>query len=125
MTGKKGSKGKNMPLGSAVDVVEGVAGIVAKSLNAKQEVERKVEKLRQEGAEKVEELREDAIDAGYAMKKALLRTIIESILLSTAIVSLIAGTIMLLKRAVEIEYVFIGYGLLVLVILAFQVKTSK
>ena len=53
----------------------------------------------------------------------MFRSIVEAVLLITGILALVAGVLILLSRIVPIEYVLIGYGLIILLIITFQLKT--
>ena len=126
-------KGKNesgddsggLPLGSAFEVVEGLAGMAVKLLAQKYQVEKKVEEIKEETQEKVEELRDEAIRTGYEVKKAFLRTVVEAILLVTGIVSFVVGTMLWASRIIEQpEYILIFYGILVGIYVVFTMKTG-
>ena len=113
-----------MPLGSALDVAEGAAGLLGRYLAQRYEVERRVQQLKDETAEKVEEIRAEAVRTGYELKKALFRTIVEAILLVTGMVALIVGAIMVVGDIVDIKYVLVGYGFVVTMVVLFQLKTA-
>ena len=57
------------------------------------------------------------------IKKFIFRSIVESVLLITGLLALIAGILILLNKIIPVEYVLIGYGLIVLIIVMFQLKT--
>ena len=57
------------------------------------------------------------------IKRFVFRSIVEAVLLITGILALVAGVLILLSRIVPIEYVLIGYGLIILLIITFQLKT--
>jgi hypothetical protein len=113
-----------VPLGSALDILDGVAGLLGKYLAQRYEVEKRVEQIREETAEKVEELKDEAVRTGYAVKKAFFRTIVEAILLTTGMLSLILGLILLVREVIPLRYVLIGYGLLITTIVLLQLKTE-
>ncbi len=113
-----------IPLGGALEVVEGVGGLLAKYLAQRYEVEKRVEELKVETAETVDEIREEAVRTGYAVKKAFLRSVVETILLTTGLLSLIAGLILVVRDVIPLRYVLLGYGILITAFIAFQVKTA-
>ncbi len=126
-------KGKNesgddsggLPLGSAFEVVEGLAGMAVKLLAQKYQVEKKVEEIKEETQEKVEEIRDEAIRTGYEVKRAFLRTVVESILIGTGILSLVIGLMVLASRVIEQpELVLIAYGIIVTGYVVFTMKTG-
>jgi len=127
--GKKAKKPKSsllggVPLGSALEVLEGVGGLLAKYLSQRYEVEKRVEELKEETSEKVEEIRDEAIKTGYALKKAFLKTMVEALMLVTGMLSLILGLIILVKNIMPLEYVLMGYGFLVLIYVSITLKLS-
>lgn len=126
--GKKKKKKDNpltgVPLGSAIDVAEGVGSLLMKYLAQRYEVEQKVEELKEGAEEKVEELRDEAVKTGYAVKKAFFRSIVEAIILATGILSLIYGLVKIIGRVIELEYVLLLYGVLSLAFLAIQLKMA-
>ena len=122
---KGGGVLSSIPLGSALDVFDGLAGLVYKLLIQRYQVTEKIEHLKEDATEKVQEIREEAIRTGFAIKKAFLKTIVEAILLSSGIICLVIGAIILVSKAVAIEYVLIGYGLVITTIVVFQLKTRS
>jgi len=122
--GRRGPGSFGLPLGSALDVAEGAAGLLGRYLAQRYEVERRVQQLKDETAEKVEEIRAEAVRTGYELKKALFRTIVEAILLVTGMVALIVGAIMVVGDIVDIKYVLVGYGFVVTMVVLFQLKTA-
>ena len=123
---KKTGEGSNgLPLGSVFHVAEGLAGMALQLLAQKYQVEKKVEEFKEETQERVEELRTEAIRTGYEVKRAFLRTVVESILLGTGLISLIAGIMLMASRVIELpEYILISYGAIVTVYVIFTMKTS-
>lgn len=117
---EKKQSGFALPLGGAFDVMKGVGRLFSSVLS----IESKVEEIKEEATHKVEEIKAEAVRTAYAIKKAILRTVVESILLTTGILSLIAGLILLLKKIIPIEYILIGYGLLVTLFVALTVKLT-
>jgi hypothetical protein len=113
-----------IPLGSILDVIDGAGSLFFKYLSGRYRVEKKVEEIKTEANKKAEEIREEAVRTGYAVKKAFLRAVVESILLATGILSLVGGLMLLVRRLAPVEYVLLGYGFLVTLFVAFTVKLS-
>jgi hypothetical protein len=121
---KESEQTSGIPLGGALEVVEGAAGILGKYLAQRYEVEKRVEEIREETSEKVEEIKEEAIRTGYEVKKAFFRTVVEAILLTTGMLSLIAGLILVVRDIIPLKYVLVGYGFVITLVVLFQLKTS-
>jgi len=121
---KKASPLGGVPLGGALDVAEGVGGLLVDYLSRKYRVEETVENIREDAEEKVEEIRTEAVRTGYAVKKAFFRSMMEAILLSTGMLALIAGLILVIGNTFPLEYVLLGYGLLTMALLALQLKLA-
>jgi len=121
---KEGIQLGSVPLGSALDVFDGAGSIILKLLSSRYQVEKKVDDLKKETDKKVEEFKDDAVKTGYAVKKAFLRTVVEAIMLTTGILSLVVGLILLIKNLAPLEYVLLGYGFLVTIFVALTVKLS-
>ncbi|MBU0761836.1 MAG: hypothetical protein KKD39_02320 [Candidatus Altiarchaeota archaeon] len=119
-----GFKLGSVPLGSALDAVDGVGSVILQLLSRRYQVEKKVDDIKKQTDKKVGEIRDEAVRTGYAVKKAFLRAVVEAIMLITGILSLVAGLILLIKRLAPIEYVLLGYGFLVTIFVALTVKLS-
>lgn len=113
-----------IPLGSAMDVFEGLGSLAVKLFSSKAQVEKKVDEFRKETGKQVEELRDEAVRTGYEVKKAFLRAVVETILLASGILSLVLGLILLVKKMVPLEYVLLGYGFVILFFVLLTVKLS-
>lgn len=70
----------------------------------------------------VEEVKENLTESLYTLKTGFIKALIETILLSTGLISLIAGLILMLGKVMSLEFVLTGYGLLACVIVLFQMK---
>ena len=116
--------GGGIPFGSIMDVVDAFGSMVVKYMAHRYEVEERVEKIKEDTRHKVEELRQEAIETGYALKKALFRTIVESIFLTTGLLALIIGVILALSDIVLLKWVLLGYGIVVTAFIIFQLKTA-
>jgi hypothetical protein len=72
--------------------------------------------------QKVEDIKKATLNTIYALKRGFVRTLVESLFLVTGILALVVGIIILLNRVLPIEFVFIGYGLIVTIALVFSMK---
>lgn len=72
---------------------------------------------------KIEDIKEDISLFVLDVKKFIFRSIVESVLLVTGILALVGGILILLSKIVPVEYVLIGYGMITLMIVVFQLKT--
>ncbi|MBD3260934.1 MAG: hypothetical protein GF334_04530 [Candidatus Altiarchaeales archaeon] len=119
---KKESK-TDIPLGKSFDVLDSVLTLIYSYAKRKYELEEKIEEIKEETEDRVEELREEATVAAYDAKKALLRTVIETIFLTTGILSLILGVLLIIRKYMPLEHVLVAYGLLIILVILVQMKT--
>ncbi|MCX6695105.1 MAG: hypothetical protein NTU61_02250 [Candidatus Altiarchaeota archaeon] len=113
-----------IPFGSVFDFIDGAGSFLLNYLSRRYEVDRKVEELKADARQQVEKLRKDAIEAGYALKKAFFRAVVEAVFLTTGLLALIIGVIMVLSDVVPLKWVLLGYGVIVTAFIAFQLKTK-
>jgi uncharacterized membrane protein YbhN (UPF0104 family) len=132
MAAKKGKREQEgggllsgIPLGSALEVAEGVGAVLVKLAAQRYEVDKKVEKIRHDTEKRVEELRDEAVRTGYELKKALLRTVVEGIFLTTGLLALILGAILVVADTVPLKYVLLAYGLAITALIVFTLKTQS
>ncbi len=59
---------------------------------------------------KVEDIRKVTIQTLFRLKKEFVKTIVETLLLSTGLLALIAGIILVLNKYFPIEYLLLAYG---------------
>jgi len=114
-----------VPFGSILDIVDSAGAMVLRYLSAHYRVDERVENLKEDAKKKVEEIRREAIETGYAIKKAIFRTIVEGVLLTTGLLALIIGLMLVVSDVVPIKWVLLGYGLIVTTFIVFQLKTHK
>jgi len=76
-------------------------------------------------SKKIEDIKRGVFNTLYAFKRAVVRTVIEVVLIITAILALVGGILILLSRYVPIEYVLIGYGIFIIVFLLFTMKVKE
>ena len=117
---KKLEKFSKTTLGSAVetvsDYVDILSQIIVEYVNQKY-------KIRQ----KVEDVKQATLNTLYALKRNFIRTMVESFFILTALLALVVGVVMLLKKVMPLEYVFLGYGLIIgtAVVFTMKLKPSK
>lgn len=121
---KKESGSADIPLGKSFDVLDSILTLIYSYAKRKYELEEKIEEIKEETEDKVEELREEATVAAYDAKKALLRTVIETIFLTTGLLSLIVGILLIIRKYMPLEHVLVAYGLLIILGILVQMKTQ-
>ncbi|MBW2972115.1 hypothetical protein KY359_03690 [Candidatus Woesearchaeota archaeon] len=102
-------------LGTTVETVSDYADILSQIMVEYVNQKYKLKK-------KVEDMKNATLNTLYALKRGFVRTLVESVFLITGILALIAGTILLLSRVMPLEYVFLGYGLIVTIAVVFAMK---
>lgn len=113
-----------IPLDKTIGIVDATIKAFLGYLDHRYKVEKRIDEFKEETERKAEELKADAIHSAYAVKKAFIRAIVEVILLSTGLLALIIGGVLLLDKLIGIEYVLVGYGLGVTLIVLFKMKMS-
>jgi hypothetical protein len=127
---KKGKRGKldlglgNMPFSGVFKFLESMGDLFQSYMKQKYRVEERIDEIREDTEKKIEEVRRDAVQAAYEAKRALLRTVVEAILVSTGILALILGLILWFRMFVPFHTVLIAYGLVVTLVVLLQMKTS-
>lgn len=72
---------------------------------------------------KIEDVRTNTIAGLYALKRGFITSIVEALLLTTGILALILGVILLLNYVLPIEFILVGYGLIVCLFVLLRMKT--
>jgi hypothetical protein len=121
---KSGGLLSGIPLGAAMDVVDGVGGFLFRLFMDRYRVEERIEQVKEDARTKAEELKAEAIKTGYAVKKAFFRAVVEAVLLTTGMLALIVGIIMVVSDVVPLKFVLLGYGVLVTAYIALKLKTQ-
>ncbi|MBT7902330.1 hypothetical protein HN587_00590 [Candidatus Woesearchaeota archaeon] len=101
-------------LDKAMDVADNFGDIMINYLNSRYRIRRRFEDAKKEVFEFV-----------YSIKRSLFRTLIEATLLLTGLVAFIAGVILILQKHYPLEIVLVTYGLVVMVVIALQLKTRR
>ena len=76
-------------------------------------------------SKKVSDFKAEVITLMYSLKKNIIKTLIELIFITSAIISLILGLIMFLERFYPKDYILLVYGFAVLVLMMFTIKLKK
>lgn len=71
---------------------------------------------------KVEELKQESILLLYSFKKNFFRSLVEAVVLISAVVSLIVGSIMILNRYFYLDFILFFYGLLACLVIIFMLR---
>ena len=73
---------------------------------------------------RVEEIKNEAIGSLYKLKRSFVTTLVESLFLVTGLFALIIGLILLLSKHLPLEYILLGYGIIVTIIILLRMKLS-
>jgi hypothetical protein len=116
----KGGKGSGIlagiPFGIAMDVVDSLGASLFKLFLQRYQVEEKIEKVKEDAKEKAKEIKAEAIKTGYALKRAFFITVIQAIILGSAILALIIGLLQVVQNYVanvlkqDPAWVLVAYG---------------
>jgi len=71
---------------------------------------------------KVGDIRQVTIQTFLNLKKEFIKTVIQATLLSTGLLALILGIILLLNNFMPLEYILLGYGLIVTLAIIINLK---
>jgi uncharacterized membrane protein len=105
------AKPKGFGIPNVADYIDVAAQMVADFFERRYQIKRRVE-----------DIRKSILDMLYSVKRGFIVSIIEALFLSTALLALIVGVIMLLSRIIPLEFIFIGYGLIVSLIVLWRMK---
>lgn len=75
--------------------------------------------------QRIEDAKEEVAKILMQLKREVIRTIIESVFLVTGLISLIIGLIMLINNHYPLEYVLLGYGLIVTIVVMMTMKLRR
>lgn len=73
---------------------------------------------------KLGDVKKGTMNALFGLKKAFIGTIVEATLLITGILALVIGLMMLLSRIVNVDYILLGYGLIITIGVLFKMKVK-
>lgn len=71
---------------------------------------------------KVEDFRKDVIGLLYTLKRHLIRSIVEAVLIASGVLALILGIILFANRFLPLDIILMAYGVLMLIIVLGQIK---
>ncbi|MBW2967628.1 hypothetical protein KY362_04020 [Candidatus Woesearchaeota archaeon] len=103
---KKIQKFSKSTAGVAVDTVSDYVDIVSQMIAEYFNQRYKITK-------KVEEIKNATLNTLFSLKRQFVRTMVEVLFLMTGLLALIAGVIMVVSKVIPLEYVLLGYGVLV------------
>ncbi|MBN1544131.1 hypothetical protein JW898_01565 [Candidatus Woesearchaeota archaeon] len=72
--------------------------------------------------QKVDDVKRATMTTLYSLKRGFIRTMVESFFILTALLALVVGVVLLLNKVMPLEYIFLGYGLLVGAAVVFSMK---
>lgn len=72
--------------------------------------------------ERVEEAKKEVLKALFSLKKEFIKTLVEAMFLLTGLLALVIGLIILISKHYPIEYVLIGYGVVVTILVLMRMK---
>lgn len=72
--------------------------------------------------QRVDDVKKATIDALYKLKLNFMKTIVESLLLFTGLLALIAGVLLVLRDYFPLKYILLGYGLIVTILVLLRTK---
>lgn len=111
LIGKISAKTIGKSVDTVTDYVDLVSQMIAEYLNQRYKVERKVE-----------DIRKATIQTLFLFKREFVKTIIEALFLVTGLLALIAGTVMLMSRYIPLDYLLIGYGVIITLAVLMRMK---
>ena len=73
-------------------------------------------------SKRVDEVRESTLKGLYALKAGFIKSVVEAIFLTTGLLALVVGVIIVVSKVAPLEYVLIVYGLLAMIIVLLRMK---
>jgi uncharacterized membrane protein len=105
--------------GLAMSLIDGALAIASSSIN------RKLEELEFEAAKKAGEIKHEVVASAYEAKRGIMRTMVEALLLSTGILALVAGILLMLRSfGVPFYQVLLAYGFVMTMYALLKMKTA-
>lgn len=95
------------------DNLDMIAHLVAAYLDERYKIKRKIE-----------DVRNATVQSLFAVKREFVKAIVEALFLTTGLLALVLGIIMLLNYVLPLEYIFIGYGLIVCLAVLLQMRVA-
>ncbi|MFH0862397.1 MAG: hypothetical protein V1875_05130 [Candidatus Altiarchaeota archaeon] len=114
-----------VPFGIAMDVVDSLGGVFFKYFLDRYRLEDKIEQVKEDAKQKAGEIKAEAIKTGIALKKAVFRTIVEAIFLTTGLLALIIGVMLIVSDVIPLKYVLVVYGAVTVAVIAIILWSQK
>ena len=96
---------------TVADYIDLVSQMITEYLNRRYKIERKVE-----------DIKSATIQTLFLFKREFVKTILETLFLTTGIIALIAGTVMLMSRYIPLDILLVGYGFIVTIAVLMKMK---
>lgn len=74
--------------------------------------------------ERIEDAKRNVIETLYTFKRNMMKTVVESTLLLTGILALIAGGILVLKDYFQLKYILLAYGVIVTILVLLRTRLN-
>jgi len=112
-------KKKEDKVEKTLDLLDSGLGIASSLIN------KRIDGIQSEAERKVGAIKEDVVESAYEAKRGLIRTLLEALFLSTGILALISGILLLFRQiGYELHEVLLAYGLIVTLYTLVRMKTS-
>jgi hypothetical protein len=98
---------------NVADYVDLVSQLIVEYFNQRYKIQKKVE-----------DIKRATLQTLFALKIGFIKTMVETMFLLTGLLALIVGMILLLTKVMPLEYVLIGYGLIVCIIVLLRMKVK-
>ncbi len=96
---------------TVADYIDLLSQMITEYLNRRYKIERKVE-----------DIKSATIQTLFLFKREFIKTILETLFLTTGILALIAGTVMLMSRHIPLDILLVGYGFIVTIAVLMKMK---
>lgn len=104
-------------IGKSVDTVADYVDIVSQMIVEYMNQRYKIE-------QKVGDIKKATLRSLYALKTNFIKSIVEALFLTTGLLALVVGIIILLTRVIALEYILIGYGFIVSLVVLMKMKVK-
>lgn len=72
--------------------------------------------------QRADHIKKVTIESLFSLKQEFIKTLVEALFLLTGLAALILGIIMLLSKVISLEFVLIGYGLIVCILVLLRMR---
>ena len=104
---------KKSKIGGVADYIDLMSQMVVEYFNQRYKIKKKIS-----------DVRDATIAALYGLKKEFVKTLVETLFLLSALLSLIIGMILLLMRFFSLDVLLIMYGLIVTIVILLRMKVD-